>query len=80
MRMNKLLVTLSFSMLFGSGLAVAASDLTWDEVSEIKTEPTLCYEASMLVFERMGHCFRPMHWGKRCQDGNRLSFEIYCAC
>jgi hypothetical protein len=54
MRMNKLLVPLVFSMFFGSGLAVAASDITWDEISEIKTEPTLCYEASMLVFESMG--------------------------
>jgi len=54
MRMNKLLVPLAFSMLVSSGVAVAASDITWDEISEIKTEPTQCYEAAIIVFASRG--------------------------
>lgn len=37
MRINKLLVTLVFSILFGSGVAIAG------ELSEISSEPTNCY-------------------------------------
>ncbi len=38
MRINKLLVTLAFSMLFNSGAAVSG------ELSEISSEPTNCYQ------------------------------------
>jgi hypothetical protein len=38
MRKNKLLVTLAFSMLFGSGVTIAG------ELSEVSSEPTKCYQ------------------------------------
>jgi len=38
MRINKLFVSLAFSMLFSSGTAVSG------ELSEISSEPTNCYE------------------------------------
>ena len=38
MRMNKLLASLTVSMLFNSGVAVSG------ELSEISIEPTNCYE------------------------------------
>ena len=38
MRINKLLVTLAFSTLFGNGVAVASGD-----ASEIESEPIRCY-------------------------------------
>jgi len=49
MNVNKLLVVLAFSMFFSNGVAVAASDIAWDEISEIKTEPTQCYEAAFKI-------------------------------
>ena len=38
MRINKLLVTLAFSTIFGNGVAVASGD-----ASEIESEPIRCY-------------------------------------
>ena len=38
MRINKLLVTLAFSILFGNGVTIAG------ELSDVSTEPTNCYE------------------------------------
>ena len=53
--MNKLLVTLAFFMLFSNGVAVAASEIDWDEIKDIKTtEPTQCYEGAMIIFEGLG--------------------------
>ena len=43
MRMNKLLATLAFSMLFSSGMAVSS------ELSDFSSEPSHCYEAAFVA-------------------------------
>jgi hypothetical protein len=43
MRLNKLLVPLAFSMLFGSGVVVSS------ELSDFSSEPSDCYEAAFDV-------------------------------
>ena len=51
MRLNKLLVPLAFSMLFSSGVTAASSVFNGDDISEIKTEPTICFETGLIAFE-----------------------------
>ena len=51
MRMNKLLVTLAFSMLFSSGVSVAA--FIPEEVEKISTGPTDCYQASKVIMDSL---------------------------
>lgn len=43
MRINKLLVTLAFSMIFGSGVAISG------ELSDFSSEPSDCYAAAFDV-------------------------------
>ena len=51
MRMNKLLVTLAFSMLFSSGVSVAA--FIPEEVEKISTGPTDCYQGSKVIMDSL---------------------------
>jgi len=50
MRLNKLLVPLAFSMLFSGGVTAALTD----DISELETEPTECFENGVFAFEAGG--------------------------
>ena len=54
MRLNKLLVPLAFLMLFSSGVVVASSVFDVDDISELETEPTECFENGVFAFEAGG--------------------------
>jgi len=54
MRLNKLLVPLAFSMLFSGGVTAASTVFDVDDISELETEPTECFENGMFAFEGAG--------------------------
>ena len=51
MRINKLLVTIASSMLFSSGVSVAA--FIPEEVEKISTGPTDCYQGSKVIMDSL---------------------------
>ena len=54
MRLNKLLVPLAFSMLFSGGVTAASTVFDVDDISELKTEPTKCFDIGRTLFEGAG--------------------------